>query len=123
MSEELKVKGIIRSIGEIKEFGSKGFKSVKWSLEMPDGEYPQTVEFESTQKNAEGFVKFNKVGDSVDVKFNLRGRVWNDPKTGEDKVFNSLNAWMVSKDAVQQPVGNLAPAGITPADEGLDLPF
>jgi hypothetical protein len=122
MSEELKVNGVIQKVGEIKEFGSKGFKSLKWVLKIPDGEYPQSVEFESTQKNAENFAKFNKVGDSVEVKFNLRGKEWTN-KQGELVYFNSLNAWMVTKDASAnkaEPIGALAASRPAESD---DLPF
>lgn len=116
---ELLVKGTIKVIGEVQEFGSNGFKSVKWVLEIPDEKYPQSVEFESTQKNAEGFVKNNKVGDAVEVKFGLRGREWTNPQ-GETKYFNSLNAWFVSKQEgsvpqVAQSAGN--------QEDNNDLPF
>jgi hypothetical protein len=37
-----------------------------------------------------------KVGDNVDVFFNLRGRSWTD-KTGKVSYFNTLVAWKISK--------------------------
>jgi len=34
--------------------------------------------------------------EEVEVHFNLKGRKWTDPK-GEDKYFNSLQAWRIDK--------------------------
>ena len=35
-----------------------------------------------------------EVGQEVEVSFNMRGRKWTSPQ-GEDKYFNSLDAWRV----------------------------
>ena len=34
------------------------------------------------------------VGQEIEVSFNMRGRKWTSPQ-GEDKYFNSLDAWRV----------------------------
>ena len=38
------------------------------------------------------FLEFNKVGDNVEVEFNIRGREFN------GKIYNSLSHWKCSKD-------------------------
>lgn len=78
------------------------------------GEYPQTVLFQATQDRCSLMDGF-KVGDELTVNFNLRGRKWTN-KEGEDKYFNSLDAWKIEK------VGGSAPVNDAP-DDGGDLTF
>ena len=52
------------------------------------------------------------------VKFNLRGRAWNDPKTGNDRYFNSLDVWHIQKEE-----GNAPQPIAMNEDEASDLPF
>ena len=64
------------------------------------------------EEKVDNFVKFNKVGDVVDVDFNVSTREW------EGRYFTSLSAWKVFKanaEAAQVP---------SPADDPAnDLPF
>ena len=88
---------LIKSIGEVQEFGAKGFKVVKFIVvDDSSSEYEQTLELQCTQDKADNLVKFNKAGDRVDISYNLRGREWTNPQ-GEVKVFNSIEAWKVFK--------------------------
>ena len=88
---------LIKSIGEVQEFGANGFKVVKFIVvDDSSSEYEQTLELQCTQDKADNLVKFNKAGDRVDISYNLRGREWTNPQ-GEVKVFNSIEAWKVFK--------------------------
>ena len=88
----------IKSIGEIKEFGTNNFKVVKWVVvDDSNTEYPQTLELQSTQENADKLLQYNKVGERVDVSYNLRGREWTNPETKKVSVFNTIEAWKVYK--------------------------
>jgi len=49
-----------------------------------------------------------KVGDSVDVSINIRGREWTNPQ-GEVKYFNSIQGWKINKTA-ETPNNPQAPA-------------
>ena len=91
----------IKSIGEIKTFGDKGFKVIKFVVETSEEQYPQVLELQCTQEKADNLVKFNKVGDVVDCSINLRGREWVNPQ-GETKVFNTIEAWKVFKAEVSE---------------------
>lgn len=72
----------IKRIGEIQTFGSNGFKVVKWVVvDDSNSEYPQTLELQCTQDKADQLLQYNKVGDRVDVSFNLRGREYTNPET------------------------------------------
>ena len=118
----------IKQIGELKTFDS-GFSCVDFVVKTKE-EYPQTLKLQANKDKAENLIKYNKVGDTVDVSINLRGREWQNPK-GETVVFNTIEAWKVFKaetneDAVKQaakiidnafePAGDLS----EPQD---DLPF
>ena len=88
---------LIKSIGEVQEFGANGFKVVKFIVvDDSSSEYEQILELQCTQDKADNLVKHNKAGDRVDISYNLRGREWTNPQ-GEVKVFNSIEAWKVFK--------------------------
>ena len=116
---------LIKSIGEVQEFGANGFKVVKFIIvDDENSEYPQTLELQCTQEKAENLIKYNKVDDRVDISYNLRGREWTNPQ-GEVKVFNSIEAWKVFKidaDGVDVPAFEEVSSGDL-KDVTDDLPF
>lgn len=64
------------------------------------------------EEKVDNFLKFNKVGDTVNVDFNVSTREW------QGKYFTTLSAWSIFKE-------NNAPTGDVPApasDED-ELPF
>jgi len=96
MSESIDLKGVtIHSIDEIKRFDS-GFYCVNFIVKVDDGEYPQHLTLQMNKDKADNLVKFNKVGDKVDVSINLRGRLWTN-KEGKEVCFNTLECWKVFK--------------------------
>ena len=112
---DLKQVGVIERIEEVKVFSEK-FKALKFTINT-GGEYPQVVEFQASQDKADSFTEFNKVGDNVEVLFNLRGRNWTNP-SGEVKTFNTLEVWRVNK------VDSAIPEAIKQtAEVEDDLPF
>ncbi len=78
--------------------------------------YPQDIMFESCQDKC-SILDGYKVGDSVEVSFNLRGREWKSPQ-GEVKYFNTLDAWRVEAATLTPMEPSLA--GTNDKD---DLPF
>lgn len=58
-----------------------------------DTTYTELVSFQFIQDKCDLLNNY-KVGDSVEVGFNLKGRKWTSPQ-GEDKYFNTLQAWMI----------------------------
>ncbi|MCZ2357014.1 MAG: DUF3127 domain-containing protein [Bacteroidia bacterium] len=113
---------------------STSFKKREFVLICADNPmYPQFIKLEFTQEKCAHLDKF-KVGDTVDVSFNLKGREWKNPK-GELVYFNTLDAWRIvsasSSNAeaspqnlettnYQQPPGFTSPATTDAID---DLPF
>ena len=110
----MEVKNVqIVSIEEIKVI-SDSYKNVKFVVKTEEA-YPQFIEFQTSNEKADNFIKYNKVGQFVDVSFNLRGRQWTNPQ-GEIKTFNTLDAWKIFKAEQQEQA-----AAIPPTTD--DLPY
>jgi len=88
---EIKNAEILR-IGELQTFDS-GFKKVEWVIKTQE-DYPQILKLQSNKDNADNLLKYNKIGDIVDININLKGREWTN-KDGETIVFNTIEAWKV----------------------------
>jgi hypothetical protein len=116
----MEVQGKIKIIGEVKEYGAKGFRKAELILDVTEkSEYPQFVNLEFTQDNTDLLSKY-KVGDTVKVSINLGGREWINPQ-GEAKYFNSITGWRIEE------VGSAPSTAQAPAEplgeEPDDLPF
>jgi len=86
------------------------FKKREFVVEYAENpQYPEFIKFELTQDRCDLISQY-KLGDEVDVWFNLRGRKWTDPQ-GQVKYFNSLQAWKI--DSVQ-------PENTQPTEGGLE---
>ncbi len=124
MSELKNVK--IKSIGAIKTFGDNGFKVLKWVvIDDSNPEYIQTLELQSTQENADKLIQYNKVGERVDVSYNLRGREWTNSE-GKTTVFNTIEAWKVFKSdssTPQVPEPSFEPDNNLKEEDDSDVPF
>lgn len=106
------VQGKIKEIFDT-QFISDRFSKREFVLEFADNPmYPQYVKFELTQDKCDLLDSF-KVGDEVNVQFNLRGRAWTNPQ-GVTQYFNTLQAWRMEPAAANQP----APADLGSAPAG-----
>ena len=103
---ENKVTGKLKLIMEAQTFDS-GF--VKREFVVTEGsEYPQDIKLEFTKDKCSLLDKY-KVGQDVDVSFNLRGNEYN------GKYYVNLQAWKIEAATVQEPVSIDGPVD--------DLPF
>lgn len=99
--------------------------------------YTEFIKFQIVQDYVNLLDEYN-VGDMVEVSFDLKGRKWDDPKSGETKYFTNLQAWKLSRATPQEqqqaapvqvdntpPNFPTAPPGAEPAgqQEMDDLPF
>jgi len=97
---EYKVKGQITVISEKQMFDAG---SGKLTFRIDTGEtYNQFWEFELFKskdyvEHLDNFYKYNKVGDEVEVEFNVKTNLWTNPKTNEERLFTSLSCWKVEK--------------------------
>jgi len=105
------LKGELKVINDTRQVSDK-FKLREFVLTDASGQYPQTIQFQASQDKTELLDSF-KVGQQVEVFFNLRGREWTNAD-GIVKVFNTLDAWKI----------NLLSADVPATKEGDDdLPF
>lgn len=118
-------------VGKVKEVGqpqqvSAAFKKRELVV-TTDEQYPQHILIEFTQDKCDLLDSY-KVGETVKVGINLRGREWVNPQ-GETRYFNSIQGWRVERQATEGPATVATPAqAFEPAttlneDEPDDLPF
>jgi hypothetical protein len=122
----MELKGKVHEIGALQQV-SETFKKRDLIIEYAENPtYPEYIRFEALQDKTALFDSL-KVGDEIEVSFNLRGRPWT-AKDGKVSYFNSLVVWRINALA-----GNAAaaatPAYAPPVDlnsapgEDDDLPF
>ena len=109
----MQVNGKIKVIGEVVEKGTFKSRDVVVTTEE---QYPQQISIQFVQDKCSVLDGY-KIGESVEVSINLRGREWVDP-AGVSKYFNTIQGWKINKVAgaveTQQP---------PQADEVDPLPF
>ena len=114
------LKGTLKEIFDTVTFDS-GFQKREFVV-TTNGDYPQDIKFEFTKDKTQ-LLNVAKVGDSVNVAFNLRGNEYN------GKYYVNLQAWKIDYDngaaqiakearqKTQEPVNSGADVGED------DLPF
>lgn len=114
----MELKGKCFEIGAIQQV-SDSLQKRELIIEYAESpQYKEYLKFEMINDKC-SLVDSLKVGDDVDVFFNLRGRPWTD-KTGKKSYFNSLQLWRVN--VLSGAAEYTVPASVTPADDD-DLPF
>ncbi len=118
------IKGKIKVIMDVQKI-SDTFRKREFVLETKSGQYDQVVAFQLAQDNVD-MIDAHKVGDEVNVSFDLRGREWTSPKDNVVKYFNTLSAWRIEAVGQAAPPAQDAPPPVNEApmiDETDDLPF
>ena len=111
--------GTITTISKIESVG----EGKKLTFRVDTGEqYSNLYEFELYKgadyvEHLDKFTQYNKVGDFVDVEFNLRTFNWK--PEADNKIFTSLSCWKVEKAQAQLPATDIG----VPSEEIADLPF
>jgi hypothetical protein len=90
----MEVSGKIEFIGMTQAVSEKFSK--RELVVTTDEQYPQSISIEFNQDKCTILDRYN-LGDNVTVGVNLRGRKWLDPKTNENRYFNTIQGWMISK--------------------------
>ena len=106
------VTGKIKVIGEVVEKGTFKSRDVVVTTEET---YPQQISIQFVQDKCSVLDGY-KVGESVEVSINLRGREWVDP-AGVSKYFNTIQGWKINK------VSGAVEAQVPQAEEADPLPF
>ena len=111
---DLEVKGTIKTIEEVQTIGSgeKIFQKMYYVIDTGE-QYDSEIAFEVFgQDKIEQFKKYNVVGDTVAVKFNIKHRKYN------GQHYITLSSWRCTKDDVQTTAKETVQA-----EEESDLPF
>ena len=119
---ELKLQGKIIAIME-KQQVTDTFAKREFVIET-DEQYPQMVKFELAQAACD-LIDKHKIGDDINVFFNVRGRRWTN-KENKDVYFVSVNAWRLEavKGASNDNSSSMPTDAEPPADDfGDSLPF
>ena len=113
---ELKVTGTITKVLEVEQGTSKAGKEwqkLSFILDTKT-EYNNIYCFEMFgEEKVNQFNQYNKVGDEVEVSFNVSTNEW------KDKYFTSLSAWKVFKATAESQ----EPAPVNAEESEDDLPF
>ncbi len=106
--------GIVKVILEEKTFGN-GFNVREFVITTDADKYPQDICLQCVKEKVE-LVDRLKVGDSVKVSFDLRGREY------QDRYFVNLNAWKIEGNGESNEKNNSSevPPAFDPNDEILD---
>jgi hypothetical protein len=123
----MEIKGKVHEIGAVQQI-SETFKKRDLIVEYAENPtYPEYLRFEAMQDKTNLFDGL-KVGDEVEVSFNLRGRAWTD-KTGKTSYFNSMIVWRINTLTSGSGGGGSTPDYAPPVDlsnkpgDDDDLPF
>lgn len=117
-----KVQGVITRISEIKEHNN-GAKELTYRIDTGE-QYNNIIEFQIYKggehtSHVDNFLKYNKVGDRVEVEFNLKTFNWK--PEADDKVFTSLSHWKLEKIGTEQT--SAQPTTTAQPDDNGALPF
>ena len=74
---------------------SEAFSKREFVLTVVDGAFSNDILIQLT-KDKVTLINDINIGDMLEVEVNLKGKEWTSP-SGEEKYFNSLSAWKVSK--------------------------
>lgn len=112
----MNIKGKVHEIGATQNV-SDTFSKRDLIIEYAENPtYPEYIKFDALQEKT-ALLDELRVGDEVEVHFNLRGRPWTN-KEGVTSYFNSLVVWKID---IGKTVADDAPKSVEPVDN--DLPF
>lgn len=74
---------------------SEAFSKREFVLTVVDGAFSNDILIQLTKDKCALIDAFN-IGDMLEIELNLSGKCWINPQ-GEEKYFNSLNAWKIQK--------------------------
>jgi hypothetical protein len=93
--KKMEIKGRVFAVGNTETVSEK-FKKRELILEYAENpEYIEYIKLEATQNKVD-LLDTVRVGDEVEISFNLRGRGWKD-KSGKQNYTNNLVIWKVIK--------------------------
>jgi len=115
------IKGKVHEVNPVQQV-TDSLKKQELIIEyIENPQYPEYLKFEAVNDRC-ALIDPLKVGDDVEVFFNLRGRPWTD-KAGKKSYFNSMQLWKVNVLSQSSDPTCAPPADINSKAEEDDLPF
>ncbi len=122
------IKGKVHFVSDVINV-TETFRKRELVIEFAENpQYPEFVKFEAIQDRV-SLMDDVKVGEDVEVFFNLKGREWTN-KQGEKQYFNTLQIWKVNVLGAVAEGGSPATPAYAPSvdissssDDSDDLPF
>lgn len=96
----LEISGTLYKKYDTKTVGKNNDFQVREFIIKTDGQYPQYPTLQVTKENCRVLESIDN-GDAITCQINVRGNLYNDKKTGEEKSFTSIEAWKVEYTAIQ----------------------
>ncbi len=118
----MQIKGKIIEIYDTVAVNDK-FRKREFVVEYAENQYPELIKFQLVQDNCDA-LNTQKIGDNVEVTFDLKGRVWTNPK-GEKVYFTTLQAWKIGRISAGSPkqTNDFGAHDVVPEPGDEDLPF
>ncbi len=101
----MQITGIVYRIYDTQQVNAT-FKKREFVVEYSENpSYPQFIKFEAIQEKCDDLNNI-KLGDKVEVSFNLKGRKWINQQN-QELFFNTLDVWRIVKlDAITSNASN-----------------
>lgn len=121
------ITGIIREIYPSVQVSEKFKKRDFVIIDSTNSQYHEHICFQLSQDKC-SIIDNYKIGDTVTVSYNIRGREWTSPK-GEVKYFNTIAAWKIevvdkaTPSEFEQYTNKPVDAVVTPTPPSDDLPW
>ncbi len=91
----MQITGIVYRIFDTQQVNAT-FRKREFVVEYSENpSYPQFIKFEAIQEKCDDLNNF-KLGDKVEISFNLKGRKWINQQN-QEVFFNTLDAWRIVK--------------------------
>ena len=90
----MKVTGTLK-VKKDTQIVSEQFSKREFVLTVIDGSFSNDILIQLTKDKCNLLNAFS-IGDLLEVEINLSGKCWLNPQ-GEEKYFNSLNGWKITK--------------------------
>mgnify|MGYP003399088114 CR=1 FL=1 len=116
----MELEGFVREILDTEVVSDK-FQKRGLVIETKEEKYPQEILIEFQQDKTDLLDTLSN-GDDVAVSINMRGKRWNDPKTGKDRFFNTIVGWrVVNASQASKPSSFSSPTPVVESEN--ELPF
>ncbi|MEN8737430.1 MAG: DUF3127 domain-containing protein [Akkermansiaceae bacterium] len=90
MATSFELTGTLKVLEDTQTFAS-GFSKREFVIEVPDGQYPQMVKFETVRDKIEQLDSFS-IGETLKVTFDIRGNEY------KGRYYVNLNAWKIQSE-------------------------